>query len=176
MEFNKISNQLETVIFPAEINDKINSEVREVALKVADSFKNVGLLAIEMFLTIDNQILVNEVAPRPHNSGHFTIEGTMTSQFEQHIRAILNLPLGSTKLICAGLMMNLSGSENFSGNVHYENLDKIFKLEGVNLHVYGKKKIRPNRKMGHITILNKNKSKAEEIKNKIKKTIKIISK
>ena len=176
MEFNKISNQLETVIFPAEINDKINSEVRKVALKVADSFKNVGLLAIEMFLTTDNQILVNEVAPRPHNSGHFTIEGTMTSQFEQHIRAILNLPLGSTKLICAGLMMNLSGSENFSGNVHYENLDKIFKLEGVNLHVYGKKKIRPNRKMGHITILNKNKSKAEEIKNKIKKTIKIISK
>ena len=143
MEFNKISNQLETVIFPAKINDKINSEVREVALKVADSFKNVGLLAIEMFLTIDNQILVNEVAPRPHNSGHFTIEGTMTSQFEQHIRAILNLPLGSTKLICAGLMMNLSGSENFSGNVHYENLDKIFKLEGVNLHVYGKRRLDP---------------------------------
>ena len=109
MKFNEISNQLETVTFPAEINDKINSEAREIALKVADSFKNVGLLAIEMFLTTDNQILVNEVAPRPHNSGHFTIEGTMTSQFEQHIRAILNLPLGSTKLICAGLMMNLSG-------------------------------------------------------------------
>ncbi len=176
MKFNKISNQLETVIFPAEINDKINSEARKIALKVADRFKNVGLLAIEMFLTTDDKILVNEVAPRPHNSGHFTIEGTMTSQFEQHIRAILNLPLGSTKLICGGLMINLSGSENISGNVHYENLDKIFKLEGVNLHLYGKKKIRPNRKMGHITILNKNISKAEEIKDNIKNTIKIISK
>ena len=176
MKFNKSSNQLETVIFPANINDKINSQAKEIALKVSDSFKNVGLLAIEMFLTLDDQILVNEVAPRPHNSGHFTIEGTITSQFEQHIRGILNLPLGSTKLISAGLMINLSGTKNFSGNVHYENLDKIFKFEGVNLHIYGKKKIRPNRKMGHITILNKNKSKAQEIKNKIKKTIKIISK
>ena len=176
MKFNEISNQLETVTFPAEINNRTNSEAKKIALKVADSFKNVGLLAIEMFLTTDDQILVNEVAPRPHNSGHFTIEGTMTSQFEQHIRAILNLPLGSTKLICGGLMINLSGSENFTGNVHYENLDKIFKLEGVNLHLYGKKKVKPNRKMGHVTILNKNKSKAVEIKNKIKKTIKIISK
>ena len=176
MKFNEISNQLETVTFPAEISDRINSKAKKIALKVADSFKNVGLLAIEMFLTTDDQILVNEVAPRPHNSGHFTIEGTMTSQFEQHIRAILNLPLGSTKLICGGLMINLSGSENFTGNVHYENLDKIFKLEGVNLHLYGKKKVKPNRKMGHVTILNKNKSKAVEIKNKIKKTIKIISK
>ena len=176
MKFNEISNQLETVTFPAEINNRTNSEAKKIALKVADSFKNVGLLAIEMFLTTDDQILVNEVAPRPHNSGHFTIEGTMTSQFEQHIRAIFNLPLGSTKLICGGLMINLSGSENFTGNVHYENLDKIFKLEGVNLHLYGKKKVKPNRKMGHVTILNKNKSKAVEIKNKIKKTIKIISK
>ena len=176
MKFNEISNQLETVTFPAEINDRINSKAKKIALKVADSFKNVGLLAIEMFLTTDDQILVNEVAPRPHNSGHFTIEGTMTSQFEQHIRAIFNLPLGSTKLICGGLMINLSGSENFTGNVHYENLDKIFKLDGVNLHLYGKKKVKPNRKMGHVTILNKNKSKAVEIKNKIKKTIKIISK
>lgn len=176
MKFNEISNQLETVTFPAEISDRINSKAKKIALKVADSFKNVGLLAIEMFLTTDDQILVNEVAPRPHNSGHFTIEGTMTSQFEQHIRAIFNLPLGSTKLICGGLMINLSGSENFSGNVHYENLDKIFKLEGVNLHLYGKKKVKPNRKMGHVTILNKSKSKAVEIKNNIKKTIKIISK
>jgi len=176
MKFNEISNQLETVTFPAEINNRTNSEAKKIALKVADSFKNVGLLAIEMFLTTDDQILVNEVAPRPHNSGHFTIEGTMTSQFEQHIRAILNLPLGSTKLICGGLMINLSGSENFTGNVHYENLDKIFKLEGVNLHLYGKKKVKPNRKMGHVTILNKSKSKAVEIKNNIKKTIKIISK
>ena len=118
MKFNEISNQLETVTFPAEINNRTNSEAKKIALKVADSFKNVGLLAIEMFLTTDDQILVNEVAPRPHNSGHFTIEGTMTSQFEQHIRAILNLPLGSTKLICGGLMINLSGSENFTGNVH----------------------------------------------------------
>ena len=176
MKFNEISNQLETVTFPAEISDRINSKAKKIALKVADSFKNVGLLAIEMFLTTDDQILVNEVAPRPHNSGHFTIEGTMTSQFEQHIRAIFNLPLGSTKLICGGLMINLSGSENFTGNVHYENLDKIFKLEGVNLHLYGKKKVKPNRKMGHVTILNKSKSKAVEIKNNIKKTIKIISK
>ena len=176
MKLNKISNQLETVIFPADIDEKINNQAKEIASKVADSFKSVGLLAVEMFLTEDNQILVNEVAPRPHNSGHFTIEGTFTCQFEQHLRGILNLPLGNTKLISPGLMINLSGSEDFSGNVHYENLDKIFKLEGVNLHIYGKKKIRPNRKMGHITILNNNKSKAEEIKNNIKQTIKIISK
>ena len=137
---------------------------------------HVGLIVVELFLTTNGNIIVNEIAPRPHNSGHFTIEGTMTSQFEQHIRAILNLPLGSTKLICGGLMINLSGSENFTGNVHYENLDKIFKLEGVNLHLYGKKKVKPNRKMGQVTILNKSKSKAVEIKNNIKKTIKIISK
>ncbi len=129
-----------------------------------------------MFQTDDDEILVNEVAPRPHNSGHHTIESSYTSQFEQHIRAILNLPLGNTQNKVAGVMVNLVGAEGFSGDVVYENIEKIMALEGVTPHIYGKKQTRPFRKMGHVTIVNENSIVARQIAEEVKNTIKVISK
>jgi 5-(carboxyamino)imidazole ribonucleotide synthase len=119
---------------------------------------------------------VNEVAPRPHNSGHYSIETSYTSQFEQHIRAILNLPLGNTQNKLAGVMVNLIGKEGHNGPVHYKNLDQILAIEGVNPHIYGKKETRPFRKMGHITIVNKNLKTAREIAEYVKETIEVITK
>jgi 5-(carboxyamino)imidazole ribonucleotide synthase len=176
MEFNKSSNQVENVICPAQISNKSMIKAEKIALKVSKSFNHVGLLAIEMFLTEENEVLVNEVAPRPHNSGHFTIEGSLTNQFEQHLRGILNLPLGETNLISPSVMINLVGPIGINGKVSYKNIKKLLKLKGVNLHIYGKKETRPNRKLGHVTIINKNIIKAKKIAKKIKETIKIISK
>ena len=135
----------------------------------------VGLLAVELFLTKQGDILINEVAPRPHNSGHHTIECCMTSQFDQHLRSILDLPLGETELVIPGIMVNLVGENMIEGDVIYQNLNDIFDVPGVFLHIYGKKKSRLNRKMGHITIVNKDIEKAIEIGKKIKKKIKVIS-
>ena len=129
-----------------------------------------------MFQTKSDEILVNEVAPRPHNSGHYSIEASYTSQFEQHIRAILNLPLGSTQSKAPGIMVNLVGSENHNGEVFYENIDKILNLKGVTPHIYGKKITRPFRKMGHVTIINENIQIAREIAKEVKETINVISK
>ena len=123
----------------------------------------------------NNDILVNEVAPRPHNSGHHTIESSYTSQFEQHIRAILGLPLGRTDSKVGGVMVNLVGAEGFTGNVVYENIEKIMALEGVTPHIYGKKQTRPFRKMGHVTIVNEDLNEARKVAEKVKKTIKVIS-
>ena len=135
----------------------------------------VGLLAVELFLTKQGDILINEVAPRPHNSGHHTIECCMTSQFDQHLRSILDLPLGETELIIPGIMVNLVGKNMIEGDVIYQNINDIFDIPGVFVHIYGKKKSRLNRKMGHITIVNKDIDKAIEIGKKIKKKIKVIS-
>ena len=129
-----------------------------------------------MFLTKNGEVLVNEVAPRPHNSGHYSIEASYTNQFEQHLRAVLNLPLGKTESKVAGVMVNLVGEEGFSGDVVYENIEKIMSLEGVTPHIYGKRQTRPFRKMGHITIVNEDIYKAREIAAKVKKTIRVISK
>jgi len=128
-----------------------------------------------MFQTNDDEILVNEVAPRPHNSGHQTIESSYTSQFEQHIRAILNLPLGNTKNKVGGIMVNLVGAEGYTGNVVYKNIEDIMKLDGVTPHIYGKKQTRPFRKMGHVTIVNEDIIEARKIAEEVKKTIKVIS-
>jgi 5-(carboxyamino)imidazole ribonucleotide synthase len=135
----------------------------------------VGLLAVELFLTKQGDILINEVAPRPHNSGHHTIECCMTSQFDQHLRSILDLPLGETELIIPGIMVNLVGENMIEGDVIYQNINDIFDIPGVFVHIYGKKKSRLNRKMGHITIVNEDIDKAIEIGKKIKKKIKVIS-
>jgi len=130
---------------------------------------------VEMFLTQDEDILINEVAPRPHNSGHQTIEANYTSQFEQHLRAVLNLPLGSTKNKVSGVMVNLVGAEGYHGAVVYKNIENIMEFEGVTPHIYGKKQTRPFRKMGHVTIVNPNIEKAREIAQKVKESIKVIS-
>lgn len=175
MEFHPEANQVEYVICPARIDNKITQKAREIALKVSENFKHVGLLAVEMFQTQDDEILINEVAPRPHNSGHYSIEASYTSQFEQHLRAILNLPLGNTDSKVAGVMVNLVGSEDFSGNVVYENIENILQLDGVIPHIYGKKQTRPFRKMGHVTITNENIQKARQIAEEVKNTIRVIS-
>jgi 5-(carboxyamino)imidazole ribonucleotide synthase len=175
MEFHPEANQVEYVICPARIDYAVAQKARNIALQVSENFKHVGLLAVEMFQTEDDEILVNEVAPRPHNSGHYSIEASYTSQFEQHIRAILDLPLGNTDSKAAGIMVNLVGAEGYSGKVVYENIDKILNLGGVTPHIYGKKETRPFRKMGHVTIVNKDIGKAREIAEEVKNTINVIS-
>ncbi len=176
MEFHPEANQVEYVICPARIPDDIAQKAIDVALKTSNAFNHVGLLAVEMFQTENDDILVNEVAPRPHNSGHQTIEASYTSQFEQHIRAILNLPLGRTDSKVGGVMVNLVGADGHTGDVVYENIDTIMTLDGVTPHIYGKKQTRPFRKMGHVTIVNEDLSKARSIAEQVKQTIKVISK
>ncbi len=176
MEFHPEANQVEYVICPARINANIAKKAREIALKVVNDLDFVGLLAVEMFQTETDEILVNEVAPRPHNSGHYSIEASYTNQFEQHLRSILNLPLGATASKVAGIMVNLVGEEGFSGEVFYQNIEKIIKIDGVTPHIYGKKETRPFRKMGHVTIVHSEIDIAREIAQKVKETIRVISK
>jgi 5-(carboxyamino)imidazole ribonucleotide synthase len=175
MEFHPEANQVEYVICPARIDDKVTEKARAIALTVSEKFNHVGLLAVEMFQTKDDEILVNEVAPRPHNSGHYSIEASYTSQFENHLRAILDLPLGNTDSKVAGIMVNLVGVEGFSGNVIYENIEKILGWNGVTPHIYGKKQTRPFRKMGHVTIVNEDINEARRIAEEVKNTIRVIS-
>lgn len=176
MEFHPEANQVEYVICPARIDETVANNAREIALKVSESFNHVGLLAVEMFQTANDEILVNEVAPRPHNSGHYSIEASYTSQFEQHIRAILDLPLGNTDSKVAGIMVNLVGEEGFSGQVVYENIEKIMAIDGVTPHIYGKRETRPFRKMGHVTIVNADMTEARKVAQEVKETIRVISK
>ncbi|OZV66889.1 5-(carboxyamino)imidazole ribonucleotide synthase [Winogradskyella aurantia] len=175
MEFHPEANQVEYVICPARITTEVAKKAELIALKAASAFKHVGLLAVEMFQTENDEILVNEVAPRPHNSGHYSIEASYTDQFEQHLRAILNLPLGKTENKVAGVMVNLVGAENHEGNVVYKNIEKIMAMDGVTPHIYGKKQTRPFRKMGHVTIVNADISEARKIAEKVKRTIEVIS-
>jgi 5-(carboxyamino)imidazole ribonucleotide synthase len=175
MEFHPEANQVEYVLCPARIPDTIAQKARAVALKVSDQLKHVGLLAVELFQTQDDQILVNEVAPRPHNSGHYSIEGSYTNQFEQHLRAVLGLPLGETDSKVAAVMVNLVGEEGYKGDVEYENIDKILAMKGVTPHIYGKRETRPFRKMGHVTIVDPSIDKARETAALVKGQIKVIS-
>ena len=176
MEFHPEANQVEYVLCPARLPEHITKKAEAVALQVSKAFGHVGLLAVEMFLTEADDMLGNEVAPRPHNSGHYSIEGSYTSQFEQHLRCILNLPLGNTQSKVAGVMVNLVGAEGYTGDVVYKNIDTIMKMDGVTPHIYGKKHTRPFRKMGHVTIVNKDINKAREVAESVKRTIEVISK
>ena len=176
MEFHPEANQVEYVICPARIETSVATKAREIALNVAKSFEHVGLLAVEMFQTNTDEILVNEVAPRTHNSGHYSIEASYTSQFEQHLRTVLNLPLGNTDSKVAGIMVNLVGAEGYTGDVIYENIENVMEIDGVTPHIYGKKTTKPFRKMGHVTIVDSDIKKAREIAQKVKETIRVISK
>jgi 5-(carboxyamino)imidazole ribonucleotide synthase len=175
MEFHPEANQVEYVICPARIDDAVAAKARVIALNVSEKFNHVGLLAVEMFQTEDDEIIVNEVAPRPHNSGHYSIEGSYTSQFENHLRAILDLPLGNTDSKVAGIMVNLVGEEGYSGNVIYENIEKVLGWNGVTPHIYGKKQTRPFRKMGHVTIVNSDIKEARRIAEDVKNTLRVIA-
>ena len=176
MEFHPEANQVEYVICPARISKEVALKAELIALKASAAFEHVGLLAVEMFQTEDDEILINEVAPRPHNSGHHTIESSYTSQFEQHIRAILGLPLGKTESKVGGIMVNLVGAEGYEGDVVYQNIEDIMEMDGVTPHIYGKKLTRPFRKMGHVTIVHENINEARKIAGEVKQKIKVISK
>ncbi|MEQ3665311.1 5-(carboxyamino)imidazole ribonucleotide synthase [Olleya sp.] len=175
MEFHPEANQVEYVICPARISPEVAKKAQDIALKTSEAFNHVGLLAVELFQTEDDKILINEVAPRPHNSGHQTIEGSYTSQFEQHIRAILGLPLGKTENKVASVMVNLVGAEGHTGQVHYKNIESIMAMDGVTPHIYGKKETRPFRKMGHVTIVDEDLNTARQIAEKVKNSIEVIS-
>jgi len=176
MEFHPEANQVEYVLCPARIPQTISERAQKIALQVAQSFESIGLLAVELFLTQTGEIWVNEVAPRPHNSGHYSIEASYTNQFEQLLRAILNLPLGSPKSKVAGVMVNLVGEEGYTGDVLYKHIEEVLALEGVTPHIYGKRQTRPFRKMGHITIVHPNIEIARIIAQKVKETIRVIAK
>ncbi len=175
MEFHPEANQVEYVICPARIDALVAQKATDIALRVSHLFNHVGLLAVELFQTETDEILVNEVAPRPHNSGHYSIEASYTSQFENHIRALLNLPLGATTSKVAGIMVNLVGEEGYSGPVVYENIEKIMAIKGVTPHIYGKRETRPFRKMGHVTIIHEDMNEARKIAEEVKNSIRVIS-
>jgi 5-(carboxyamino)imidazole ribonucleotide synthase len=161
MVFDEKANLLDYQMCPSTISKAIEKQAQNLAKIVIKKFKLCGLLAVEMFLTKDGRLLVNEVAPRPHNSGHHTIEAMETSQFEQHLRAILDLPLGSTRLRFPSVLLNLVGAEGFLGKTKVEGWETALNTEGVHIHLYGKKTTKPFRKMGHITIINKSLEKAK---------------
>ena len=175
MEFHPEANQVEYVLCPARLPKHITKKAEALALKVSQAFEHVGLLAVEMFLTESDDILVNEVAPRPHNSGHYSIEGSYTCQFEQHIRAILGLPLGNTESKVAAVMVNLVGAEGHTGPVVYKDMKDILNIDGVTPHIYGKKHTRPFRKMGHVTIVNQDIEDARKIAEEVKKLVEVVS-
>lgn len=176
MEFHPTANQVEYVLSPARIDKAVAQKARDLAMKVSSSFEHVGLLAVEMFQTSEDEVLVNEVAPRPHNSGHFSIEASYTNQFEQHLRAILDLPLGATEQKCAAVMVNLVGDAQYEGEVYYENMEEIMRMPGVTPHIYGKKETRPFRKMGHVSIIGEHIDQARSVAQEVKAKIKVISK
>lgn len=174
-EFNPEANLVEFLFSPANIKKSIEKQAIEIALKVAEKLNIVGLLAVELFVTKDGKVLVNEVAPRPHNSGHQTIEGNITSQFEQHLRAILNLPLGDTGIIKPAVMINLLGEKNHEGVAKYEGLTDAMKYKGVYIHLYGKTTTKPFRKMGHVTVIDDDLGLAKKKAITVKDLIKIVS-
>ncbi len=175
MEFHPEANQVEYVICPARIDDDISNKARELALKVSAAYDHVGLLAVELFLTKTGDLLVNEVAPRPHNSGHYSIEGSITDQFEQHVRCVCNLPLGSTESTVASVMVNLVGAEGHTGAVIYKGMEEILAMPGVTPHIYGKRETRPFRKMGHVTVVASDIQEARKLAEAVKKTIKVVA-
>tara|TARA_B100000242_G_scaffold204476_1_gene148284 strand:- start:7563 stop:8702 length:1140 start_codon:yes stop_codon:yes gene_type:complete len=175
MEFNPDSNQVEFVISPANISENINRNAKKIAYELAKKINLIGLLAVEMFLTNDDKILINEIAPRPHNSGHFSIDACPTSQFKQHINSIMNFELGETSHQNCAVMLNLVGGNSHTGEVKYENLDLVKNQKNVYIHIYGKKITRPNRKMGHVTVICDNFASAYKKAKEIKEIIKVKS-
>jgi 5-(carboxyamino)imidazole ribonucleotide synthase len=171
-EFNPEANLVEFLFAPAAISKELEQQAKDLAISVIEKLNMIGLLAVELFLDVDGNLLVNEIAPRPHNSGHHTIECNVTSQFAQHLRAILNLPLGETSITKAGAMINLLGEKGFEGKAVYDGLETALEIPGVYPHIYGKEITKPFRKMGHITITDATieavKLKAKKVQNTIR--------
>jgi 5-(carboxyamino)imidazole ribonucleotide synthase len=175
MEFNPEANLVEFIFSPANVSIDIENNAKKIASDIANKLEHVGLLAIELFLTEDGNVLVNEIAPRPHNSGHHTIEACFVSQYGMHLRAILNMPLGSTGLRTPAVMINLLGEKGFEGKARYENIEEVLHTEGAYIHLYGKEETKPFRKMGHITVCNTNLEEAKDIARRFLKEVKVVS-
>ena len=175
MEFNPKSNLVEFLISPSLLSFDIQQKAQQIAMQIAEKLNITGLLAVEMFLDKQGNILVNELAPRPHNSGHQTIEGNVVSQFEQHLRAIFNLPLGDTANLHNAIMVNILGEADHEGPAIYDCLEDVLKLEGVYVHLYGKALTKPMRKMGHVTVVDADREKAIEKARYVQKTLKVLS-
>lgn len=175
MVFHPEANLVEYLYAPAQIATSIAAEAQQIALKVIEELKLVGLLAVEMFVTREGKVLVNEAAPRPHNSGHQTIEANITSQYEQHLRAILNLPFGATTELLPSAMVNLLGEDGYSGLARYTGFEEVVSLSGVHVHLYGKKTTKPFRKMGHVTIVDKDMDSLKKKAKFVKETLKVIA-
>ena len=173
MEFHPTANLVEFLLSPAHINSELEQKAQQLAVRTIEAMNLYGVLAVEMFLTADGDILVNEVAPRPHNSGHHTIEANITSQYQQLLRSIFGLPLGSTALSTTSMMVNLLGEDGYTGEAIYEGLPECLAIEGVYVHLYGKKITKPFRKMGHVTIVDSDAAKAREKANFVKDNLKI---
>ena len=172
MVFHPEANLVEYLFAPAQLNQAVANQADAIARKIIDDLGMVGLLAVEMFVTKTGEVLVNEIAPRPHNSGHQTIEANVTSQYEQHLRAILNLPLGDTSIVQASAMVNILGEPNHNGLARYEGLAEVLNMPGAHVHLYGKKLTKPFRKMGHVTIVDRDveslRKKAKFVKDHLK--------
>ena len=173
LAFHPEHNLVEYLFSPASINEAAEKKAQAIALQVIEALDMVGLLAVEMFLTKDGEILVNEIAPRPHNSGHQSIEGNITSQFEQHLRAIYNMPLGATDIVIPSAMINLLGEEGFTGLAQYEGLAEVLQIKGAHIHLYGKKLTKPFRKMGHITLVDHDEKALRKKARSVKEILKV---
>ena len=175
MEFNPVANLVELLICPAGLSEELSQKAIQLAEDVIKAYDLCGLLAVELFLDQNNELIVNEVAPRTHNSGHHTIDSCVTSQFQQQLRAVLNYPLGSTEILSPAVMLNLLGADGYTGQAKYEGLEKSMAIEGAKFHIYGKTITKPFRKMGHVTVVDHDLEKAKEKANFIKDTLRIIA-
>ena len=175
MVFHPIQNLVEYLFAPADLSEEILTASDAIAKTIIQKINLVGILAVEMFVTREGKVLVNEIAPRPHNSGHQTIEANDTSQYEQHLRAILNFPLGDTSLIVPSAMVNVLGEAGFEGAAQYQGMEEILKLSGVHIHLYGKRITKPFRKMGHVTIVDADLERLKKKADFVKQTLKVIA-
>ena len=175
LEFNPEANLVEYLFSPAVLTSEQEKEAKALAKQIAEKMNLTGILAVEMFVTKKGELLVNEIAPRPHNSGHQTIEGNVTSQYAQHLRAVLNLPLGSTAITSPSVMVNLLGEKGYAGSAKYENLNKVLSKSGVYVHLYGKKTTKPFRKMGHVTVVNSDLETAKKVAKEVKEDLLILA-
>lgn len=175
MVFHPEQNLVEYLFAPAQVTTGIAQQAGSIAKTIIEKLGMVGLLAVEMFVTKTGEILVNEIAPRPHNSGHQTIEANVTSQYEQHLRAITGLPLGKTDLLLPSAMVNLLGEPGFSGAAKYQGFEEVLQVKGAHIHLYGKTQTKPFRKMGHVTIVDQNMDSLKQKAKFVKHTLKVIA-
>ena len=174
-EFNPEANLVEFLFSPAKISQETEKQAQGIAKTIIEKLKMVGLLAVEFFVLEDGSVIVNEMAPRTHNSGHHTMECNYTSQFEQHYRSVMNFPLGSTEIIQPGVMINLLGDKNHTGTPVYKGINEVMKQQGVYVHLYGKTETKPFRKMGHITVVNPDLDKAIANAREVAKSVKVVA-